>query len=78
MNNIYYKLYKSKRNNNKISVVTMQWFDEYDYDENLFLKDKDGEHLSFDNYDDAVQWVNNNIKPELIDEDILILNDDVY
>lgn len=38
-NAIYYRLYY-RESENKIVVVCMQWFDEYDYDQSKFISDK--------------------------------------
>jgi len=67
MNDIYYKIYQSSRLNGMLTVVCMQWFDEYDYDEDKFFTDEDGDVLKFSTEDEAERWLNKNIKPELID-----------
>jgi len=66
MSDIYYKIYKSERKNWQLVVVCMQWFDEYDYHQDRFMKDEDGEALKFDYENQAIEWLNDNIKLEMI------------
>lgn len=66
-NKVYYRIYKSKRLNNKLTVVCMQWFDEYDYEIERFFKSKNGEILKFYDESEAIKWLLENIKEELID-----------
>ena len=63
---VYYKIYYYEPEDH-VTVVCMQWFDESDYHENHFFKDKNGEVLKFDNEEDAIQWINNNVKEDKID-----------
>jgi hypothetical protein len=37
-NDVYYRLFKCK--DGYIRAVTMQWFDEYDYDQDRFIDDR--------------------------------------
>ena len=67
-NDVYYRIYES---NGKLTVVCMQWFDEYDYDEDRFMVNHLGYRLKFDYEDEAIDWLNSNVKPELIDEEYL-------
>lgn len=67
MNDVYYKIYQSHRLNGLLTVVCMQWFDEYDYDQEKFFTDEDGYVLQFDTEKEAEEWLNENIKPEMID-----------
>ena len=48
-------------------MACMQWFDEYDYDQDRFFPNDKGEPLKFYSEDEAIEWLNENIKPELID-----------
>lgn len=66
-NDVYYKIYKTPRLDDKLTIVCMQWFDEYDYDQDRFFYDKDGYLLQFDDEEKAITWLNENIKAELID-----------
>jgi superfamily I DNA and RNA helicase len=68
---VYYKIYKSESLNGKLTILTMQDFDECDYLEKRFLKDKEGNILRFDNEKEAIQWLLDNIKEELIDPEYL-------
>lgn len=70
-NEIYYRIYRSSRIKNKLTVVTMQWFDEPDYVNERFFKDKDGNILKFDDEDEAIDWLIKNIKKEKIDPEYL-------
>lgn len=82
---IYYKIYK---NNGKYGVVCMQWFDEYDYNEDNFLRDKNGEVIRFDSYEgdtwvdaekNAKEFLNRIMKKEFIhEEDALDSEEDVF
>jgi hypothetical protein len=67
MNDVYYKIYQSDRLNGMLTVVCMQWFDEYDYDKDKFFTDEDGYVLEFDSEQEAEEWLNENIKKEMID-----------
>lgn len=66
-----------------LSVVTMQDHDECDYDQSRFLckKGTDKRHY-FDSKEEAIQFLNDNIKPEFIDPEYLVLtqkyNDSFY
>lgn len=70
-NSVYYKIYLNS--DNKYCVVTMQWFDEFDYNENKFLKKSNGEHYQFTKEKDAKLFLNKIVKPEFIHEKDLIL-----
>jgi hypothetical protein len=65
-NEVYYRIYYWDEIG-KLTVVCMQWFDEYDYHEDRFMTDDDGERLKFSSEEDAVRWLNENVKPEMID-----------
>jgi len=64
-NGVYYKIYYNIRED-YVTVVTMQWFDEDDYNNAHFFKDEDGVILKFDNEDTAIQWLNDNVKEDKI------------
>lgn len=65
----YYKLLRNR--NNLWCVACLQWFDEYDYDQNRFLVNKKThEQYKFENEDDAKIWLNNRFpKAEIEEED---------
>lgn len=67
LSDVYYRLYVTKED--YVTVVCFQYFDEDDYDENRFLCDEDGVRLMFDTEDEAIQYLNQNIKPEKIHPD---------
>lgn len=69
MSDVYYKIYQSGRLNGLLTVVCMQWFDEYDYDQEKFFTDEDGYVLQFDTEKEAEKWLNENIKQEMIDSE---------
>ena len=72
MNKVYYKIIE--RGGELLGVCCLQWFDEYDYDQNRFLVDENDIQYKFDDEDKAKKWLNNNIKPEYIDPEDRILN----
>ena len=55
---VYYRMLL--RNDGLICIVTMQDFDEFDYDEDRFVRDKDGVRYYWDDEEDAekqlVEW----------------------
>lgn len=57
MFDIYYKIMKD---NTGISVICLQEFDEKDYNQNLFIKDKDGNSLIFTTEEEARKYINKN------------------
>ena len=70
MSDLYYKIlggYIREDGNEYVTVVTMQWFDEYDYDQDRFFRDEDGDTLMFYEEDEAIQWLFDNVKEEYID-----------
>lgn len=69
MHDVYYRIYQSERIDLKLTVVCMQDFDECDYYEDRFMTDEDGYRLRFDYEEDAIKWLNQNVKPEMIDDD---------
>ncbi|MGD1416490.1 hypothetical protein [Bacillus stercoris] len=66
MSDVYYKIYLF---NEMLTVVCMQWFDEVDYDQDKFFTDEYGYALEFETEEEAERWLNENIKPEMIDPD---------
>jgi hypothetical protein len=72
-NDVYYRIMfwdKIER----LTVVTMQWFDEHDYNENKFLRDEDNNVMRWNNEVEAIQFLNENFKPEYIDIDYVTPN----
>lgn len=67
VNEVYYKIYTS--NKPKYSVVTLQWFDELNYQESDFLDNQQGNHLKFERKKDALEWLFLNVPKALIDLD---------
>ncbi|MFP3418021.1 hypothetical protein R0K30_02375 [Bacillus sp. SIMBA_154] len=65
VNEVYYKIYTS--NKPKYSVVTLQWFDELNYQDSDFLTNRQGNHLKFESERDALEWLFMNVSRELID-----------
>ena len=74
-NEVYYKIYKSKQLNNKLTIVCLQDFDELDYESKRFLKDKEGKILKFYDENKAIRWLLKNIKECLIDPEYLKLEE---
>jgi hypothetical protein len=70
-NEVYYKIYKSELLGNRLTVVCMQDFDEIDYNKDRFFKDKEENILKFYEESEAIQWLLDNIKKELIDSEYL-------
>jgi hypothetical protein len=69
-NDVYYRLYLSSRNS-KITVVTMQHFDEYDYHDSNFVRNIDGEKYYFDTEEEAIEKLFEWYKTEEIDPEYL-------
>lgn len=65
-NEVYWKLYKSSRTG-LMTVVCMQWFDEWDYHEENFVRDKDGSPYYFMDEDFAAVKLNEWFETEQID-----------
>jgi len=57
-NSVYWKLYLSTRLKGLVTVVCMQWFDEPDYDSDMFVKNKDGEPYYFTDENEAIEKLN--------------------
>ncbi len=64
MNDIYYKLFHSK--NGYLTIICLQWFDEFDYDQSRFYKEND-QHLIFDEKEKAIRYLNLNFERNDID-----------
>lgn len=58
----------------KLTIVTMQSFDEYDYDQNKFLRDKDNDAMRWNDEQEAIRFLNENFKPEYIDPEYITPN----
>lgn len=71
-NDVYYKLYLTR--DQKVTVVCMQHFDEYDYNPLKFFKDPDGKSTEFDTEEEAVMYLNQYFRPEVIDPDYVTPN----
>lgn len=67
MDELYYKIYRTRRPGDPLTIVCLQSFDERDYDQDRFWRDESGDHLVFDSEKEAAEWLNKNIKPEKID-----------
>lgn len=65
-NEVYYKLYKSSTSG-LVTVVTMQWFDEPDYDNRSFVRNADGQHYFFDTEEEAAEQLRQWFQPHQID-----------
>ena len=82
MEEVYYKIYKSKRKDWQLVVLRMQWFDEDDYCQDRFMKEKHGDVLKFNSEIEAIVWLNDNIKPEMIASEyrnkVFSFNDEDY
>ena len=71
-NRVYYKLYLTR--DQKVTVVCMQWFDEHNYKPLKFFKDPEGWPTDFDTEEEAVAYLNEHFRPEVIDPDYLSPN----
>ena len=54
-NEVYYRIYLSESDKDEVCVVTMQYFDEIDYDQNKFLSNK-----KFNTEEEAINYINEN------------------
>ncbi len=70
ISDMYYRIFQSYTDG-KLTVICMQWFDEHDYDKDRFMTDENGDRLMFDTESEAVEWLNQNVKPNYIDQDYL-------
>lgn len=67
MHDVYYRIYQSERLDWKLTVVCMQYFDEGDYYRDRFMTGALDNRLRFDHEEDAIKWLNDNVKSEMID-----------
>jgi hypothetical protein len=65
MSDVYYKIYQM--NNGLLTIVCLQDFDECDYDQDRFFTDYWNNQFKFSREKAAEDWLNRNIKPQLID-----------
>lgn len=72
---VNYSPYRIKRSS-KIIIVSWQWFDLSDYCIDSFIKDKDGNDVVFPDERGAIKWLNENVKPEYIDDDYKVQFDE--
>jgi len=72
MNEVYYKLYLNR--DQKVTVVCMQDFDECDYNPVKFFRNPDGGTTIFETEEEAVIYLNEHFRPEVIDPDYLSPN----
>jgi len=61
---VYWKIFLGR--DNLLTIVCMQWFDEYDYDQSRFYT-KDGEIPKWTSEEDAKKYLNDNFRKEMID-----------
>lgn len=69
---VYYRIFLSKEQ--LLRVVCMQEFDEYDYDQKRFLRDEDGYPMKFKEELEAIDYLNENFRPDRIDPEFLSPN----
>lgn len=60
---MFFRLYMV---NGKMDVLCLTGKTVQSFEEDYFMTDEDGHILQFDNEDDAVNWLLNNIKPDLL------------
>lgn len=82
-NDVYYRIIRSSNDETLLTIVCMQWFDECDYDESRFLCAKGTkDRLSFNSEEEAIEFLNDNIKLENIDPEYRVRtqksNDNFY
>ena len=76
-NDCYFQIFKSGRTN-MFTVVEMQHFDETGYDQNRFVRNSDGDIHCFEKEHDAIKKLNEWFKPDEIDPEYLITDNDTY
>jgi len=59
---IYWRIYLSRKSE-LLSIVTMQYFDEYDYDQDRFVMDEEGLNYVFLTLGDARNFLVKNFEP---------------
>jgi hypothetical protein len=62
---VYYRLYLNKKG--YVTVLCMQSFDEYDYSDNRFVRNSQGEKHKFDTEAEAIKQLNEWFKIDEID-----------
>ena len=65
-NDVHYKILKSK-STGLMTIVCLQWFDEFDYDQDRFVRNSQGVIHQFDSEDKAKQKLNEWYLQEEID-----------
>lgn len=73
---VYWKILMTR--NNKIGIACMQSFDEYEYDQKRFLLGEDGMVVKFDSEEDAISYLNDNFKPEFIEDEYVTPNNQAF
>lgn len=72
-----YRPFKSAFSDGVVVVCTDE-YDLFDYEQWRFMHDKDGSMIGFDDEEECIKWINDNIKPELISKKYLRMPDDYY
>lgn len=62
----------------KIGIACMQSFDEYDYDQRRFLLGEDGVAVKFSSEEAAILYLNENYKPEFIEDEYVTPNNQEF
>lgn len=64
---VYYRIFQL--DDDKLTVVCMQEFDECDYDQDRFMTEGGVRNykLFFRDEEDAIKWLNENVKEEYVD-----------
>ncbi len=77
-NREYYRILKLS--NGKLTIIRLNHYREMNYDNNNFLKDKDGCIEEFDSEKEAIQFLKDNIKSKYIDDKYLhsVMDDNGY
>ena len=73
---VYWKILMT--GNRKIGIACMQSFDEYDYDQKRFLLGEDGQAIKFFSEEDAVSYLNENYRPEFIEDEYVTPNNQEF
>jgi len=71
---VYYRLFKSYKGE-FITIITLQYFDEFDYDKNRYVRDKEGVAYYFNDEEDAIKQLNEWYTPEQIDPEYIRSSD---
>jgi len=67
MDGLYYRMYKTDKGS--IAIVCMQWFDEYDYHEENFVRDINGNRYFWTDERDAKKQLLEWFKKKEVDEE---------